>query len=592
MDFDRDSLFPESDLPDAEELVCESRQRAGDLHLGSCAFLDEYGVGCEVDYKRQRVAEQKIMFQAQIGYRDVAKTARGCTEIYETLTRAGYSLDRFGFIFDDNMGYPPAERLTRPRGTGLIVQDPEELAALTQVVPVAPHFGDHMIGTPASVENVEMALAAGSTSMGNLAQYYTYELLHEKSDIPRTVATVKGLALAAAQPVEILIHSNLEDSFAPLFADLCSCLGMVMVEQYIVGELIGGKVAHCYGQTFPDSLKRLGFQRALGRVAPDTGTMIVGNTSAYELDEGLSYAVLASTLATDLIAQRLGPTLHALVPIPVTEFSRIPDIDEITTVHLFANRLNDRIESMLPMIDLAAADDMADQLIDGGKVFKSRLLEGFEQTGIATDNPFELLLAIKRLGAKRLEANFGPGEPRPQKKNRRRPIVQAATISENEAKAELVLGELSDQTREDIRQLNLVACVASTDVHEWGKLLLESVLSELAVELVDAGVNADPDELARTAGEAGADFIALSTYNGIALTYIKALKEEMTAFDLDIPVYVGGRLNQIPDTSNTSLPIDVSGAVAQAGAVPCQTVEEMLEKLLEPRPHHISASDI
>ena len=581
IDFDRDSLFPEGDLPHSDELIRESRQRAGDVHLGSCAFLDEYAVECEVDYKRRRVAERKTMFQAQIGYRDVTKTARGCAEIYATLAREGYRLDRFGFIFDDNMGYPPAQRLTRPRGTGLIVQDAEELTALTQVVPVAPHFGDHMIGTPASVENVEMALAAGSTSMGNLAQYYTYGLEHEQSDIPRTIATIKGLALAAAQPVDILIHSNIEDSFAPLFSDLCSCLGMVMLEQYIVGDLIGGKVAHCYGQTFPDSLKRLAFQRALGRVAPDTGTMIVGNTSAYELDEGLSYAVLASTLTTDLIAQRLQPTLHALVPIPVTEFSRIPDIDEIATVHLFANRLNDRIETLLPMIDPSAADDVADQLVDGGKVFKSRLLRGFEQAGIATDNPFELLLAIRRLGAKRLEANFGPGERDPLKANRRRPIVQAATISVIEAKAEQVLAEISPETQEKIRQLNLVACIASTDVHEWGKLLLESVLTEVDVELIDGGVNADPDQLARAAREAGADFIALSTYNGIALTYIKALKKEMTTLDLNIPVYVGGRLNQVPDTSNTSLPIDVSDAVAQSGAVPCRVVEEMLQKLVE-----------
>ena len=583
MDFDRDSLFPEEDLPDASELLRQSRRRAPDVQLGSCAFLDEHGVESEVDYKRRRVSEGKIMFQAQIGYRDVEKTARGCTEIYQTLQQAGYSLDRFGFIFDDNMDYPPDERMERPRGTGLIVRDAEELAALTRVVPVAPHFGDHMIGTPASVENVEMALAAGSTSMGNLAQYYTYDLLYEKSDIPRTVATVKGLALAAAQPIEILIHSNIEDSFAPLFSDLCCCLGMVLVEQYIVGDLIGGKVAHCYGQTFPNSLNRLAFQRALGRIAPDTGTMIVGNTSAYERDEGLSYAVLASTLTTDLIAQRLQPTLHALVPIPVTEFSRIPDIDEIATVHLFANRLNDRLESMLPMIDLEAADRVAVQLIDGGQIFKTRLLAGFEQAGIKTNDPLELLLAIRRLGAKRLETYFGPGKPNPGKWARREPIVQANTISEIERKAEETLDGLSPDTVENIRAAGLAACVATTDVHEWGKLLLESVLTDVGVELIDGGINADPDQLALAAQDASADFIALSTYNGVALSYIKMLKQEMIAINLDIPVYVGGRLNQVPDTSNTSLPVDVSGALQEAGAVPCRAVEEMLESLADHR---------
>ena len=77
------------------------------------------------------------------------------------------------------------------------------------------------------------------------------------------------------------------------------------------------------------------------------------------------------------------------------------------------------------------------------------------------------------------------------------------------------------------------------------------------------------------------DFIALSTYNGIALTYVKALKQELSALDIDVPIYVGGRLNQVPSTSNTSLPVDVTNAVAQAGAIPCEAVEGMLERLVK-----------
>ncbi len=53
MDFDRDSLFSEGDLPDASELINESRRRAPGVHLGTCAFLEEYGVGSEVDYKQR-----------------------------------------------------------------------------------------------------------------------------------------------------------------------------------------------------------------------------------------------------------------------------------------------------------------------------------------------------------------------------------------------------------------------------------------------------------------------------------------------------------------------------------------------------------
>ena len=101
--------------------------------------------------------------------------------------------------------------------------------------------------------------------------------------------------------------------------------------------------------------------------------------------------------------------MHAIVPVPLSEFSRIPEPDEIATVHEFANRLREQLDELLPVIDLEAADAMADTLVEGGEHFKRSLLEGFSSAGIDTDNAVEMLLSIKRLGARRLEALFGPG---------------------------------------------------------------------------------------------------------------------------------------------------------------------------------------
>ena len=69
-----------------------------------------------------------------------------------------------------------------------------------------------------------------------------------------------------------------------------------------------------------------------------------------------------------------------------------------------------------------------------------------------------------------------------------------------------------------IRDREYTACIASTDVHEYGKMLLEQVMHGLDIEILDGGVNADPDDLAALARDGGADFIALSTYNGMALS--------------------------------------------------------------------------
>ena len=540
----------------------------------------EHGVDCELEYKRRRVAAGEIMFQAQVGYRDIEKTERACLEIDTHLRGRGYRVDRYGLIFDRSMGYPSSLRPGRPRGTGLVVDDPERLRRLTARVPVAPHFGDHMIGPPASVENTVMALEAGSTSLGNLAQYYTFDLLYEGGDVPRTEATVKAIALVAALPVEVIIHSNLDDGFASMFTDLCCSIGMVLVEQRIVGDLLGATLAHSFGQTSPNPFHRIAFQRALGRVEPRAGTMIYGDTTGFRPEEWSNVAVLATSLTADLLAQRLSPTLHAIVPVPLTEFSRIPEPEEIITAQEAANGLNERVEALLPLVDVSAADALADRMVEGGRHFASALFQGFEEAGIDTGNPVEMLLAIKRLGPRRLEMLFGPGE-RSSENTRRRPVLPSNTIVEVETRIDTLITRLPEDLPKALRARELVACIATTDVHEWGKLGLERAFEQLGVSVIDAGVNADPDRVVRCARDGGADFIALSTYNGIALTYARALRREMKSASLELPVYLGGRLNQVPEGSNTSLPVDVTAKLREIGCRPCADVEEMLRHLSE-----------
>jgi hypothetical protein len=83
------------------------------------------------------------------------------------------------------------------------------------------------------------------------------------------------------------------------------------------------------------------------------------------------------------------------------------------------------------------------------------------------------------------------------------------------------------------------------------------------------------------ARQSGADIIALSTYNGIALEFMAALNRELECRSLATPVLIGGRLNQIPDGSNTSLPVDVGDELAALGAIVCREVEDALPALVD-----------
>ena len=99
------------------------------------------------------------------------------------------------------------------------------------------------------------------------------------------------------------------------------------------------------------------------------------------------------------------------------------------------------------------------------------------------------------------------------------------------------------------------------------------------MDAVDGGISVDPDDLVQQAIETNADVIALSTYNGIAESYIDRLVNETAKSGQSFEVFVGGRLNSVPDGSNTGLLVDIEKILAAKGVVVCGCVEDMLNIL-------------
>lgn len=402
-------LLP-ADLPSGEEALAAGRQLARAWRLERCPFLNHHGVASEAEYKRRAIAERRIMQHAQIGFRDLERSRRAFAEIYEACAARNVTVDRYGICLDWSMGLTRAGRQRAGfTGTGLLLEGPEDFVAFTSGAPVAPHFGDFVLGFPSSVENTCGALAAGATSIGNLGQYFTFDVPGASNDIETTTATLTALGLIAAQDAEMLVHSNLDDGFAALFTDLSSCLGAVLIEKHIVEQLIGARLSHCYGNHFTDPLRRLAFQIALTRVTDTPGTMIYGNTVSYRGTGAQNFGSSAAYLMADLVGQRLSPSGHAINPVPVTENERIPDISEVVDAQLFAARLAEDSASLIRLVDPAAAEALADEIVAGGRSFHGNVMNGLAAMGVDVTDAFQLLLALRRIGGKTLEQRFGAG---------------------------------------------------------------------------------------------------------------------------------------------------------------------------------------
>lgn len=576
----RQAIFGGDRLPDCAELLARGRERARSVQAPRGAFLSHYGVDSEAEYKRRAIAEGRIMQHAQIGYRDPERSRRAWAEIYETCAKSGVRVDRYGICLDWAMGLPRDKRKAVPIGTGLILDAPEDFARVASAAPVAPHFGDFIMGFPAAVENTEAALMAGATAIGNLGQFFTFRLPYWDDDVAATAATVEALALIAAQDREVLVHSNLDDGFAALFTDLATVFGLVLVEKHIIERLIGGRLSHCWGHHFSDPLKRLAFHLALSRVSASPGTMVYGNTMSYRGSEAENHASLASYLLTDIIGQQLAPTGHAVNPVPVTENSRIPDIDEVISAQLFAGRMITHADGYVPLIDRAKAEALAEEIVAGGEQVGANMLSGLTDAGVDTANALETLLALRRLGAKRIEEMWGAGASDRDAPRGRRAVVEASLVEEIRELANTRTARLASAERERFACLAPKVIIATTDVHEHGKLALEQVLAKLGATVIDGGVSVNTEDLAAAAEEARADAILLSTYNGIALEYYRALNQALSAANAPVPILIGGRLNQVPAGSNTSLPVDVGGELASEGAIVCREIEDAVPALL------------
>ena len=584
----RSNIFPEEELPCSADIVGEGIKYAKDWHIGHSEFLVANGVSCESEFKKSSIATGTIMQHAQVGYRSKEKSCEAFFQIYDQCLQKGVQVDRYGICLDWSMGFPSDIRDKQMQGTGLILNDTEDFVALSNSAPVASHYGDFVLGFPAALENTQNALTAGSTSIGNLGQYFTFKLPDWNDDVVATESTLCALSLIAAQPVDVLVHSNLDDGFAAVFEDLSCALGAVLLEIYIVEELIGAKISHCYGHHYSTPLVRYAFQKALRKVSNQPGTMVYGNTVAYQGTDAENYASLSGYLLVDIMAQRNNPSGHGINPVPVTENKRIPDVQEIIDAQLFANRLRQQSSEFISLVDETSADRMVEQLIQGAQAFKDNLLHGFENGGIDITNPFEMLLAIRRIGGKTLESLYGPGpviESQNKSKtqdshlSKRHAIVLSDTIRSIHQAIDANVEVLKNHGATDI-QRNLKLVVATTDVHEHGKMLIEGIFTKIGIHVIDGGVSAYPVNLVKIAEEHDADAIALSTYNGVALTYYGQLKDNLTELGLNIPVLIGGRLNEIPEETENSLPKDVIPELEEQGAIVCRQISDAMPCLI------------
>ncbi len=570
-----------AELPLGSCVIKQGCDLARDIEIGRTAFMDKMGVTSELEYKRQCIKSGHIMYHAHIGMNTWEDTADALAHIYRVAEESGFVIDRAGLCLDRRMALPKKNREGIPAETGPMLETREQWLQVGREAPIQPHMGDFMIGFPTSVDNTIHALKAGVTTIGNLSQFFAHEAPMWTDKVATTVETVKAMSIMGAMREKgTLVHSYLEDGYGALFHDCATVAGWAFLERYIVEDLLNAKLTHCIGGLTSDPVKRAGWNFALYEIHEQDciGSMIYGDTISFSSDFDQNRGLVAEYLLWDILAQLECPTGTAVHPLPVTEAIRIPSAGEIAEAHCLGRRIEETARRLWPHIDFSSAYDFSTKMCTVGKSVFHKALDGLGEAGVDIRDPVQLLYVLKMLGPADFEEMFGAGDIAKDSPGQRQPVVPTDVYTLSRGVID-EYGHLLDNPESKRLLQGRKVLLASTDVHAHAIKIIHELLSRAGMHITNLGAEVNPDEIAQAAKTGNVEAILISTHNGMALEYAKRLKTELDKQKVDVPVVMGGVLNQ--KVEEAALPVDVTSQLKELGFYPSPKLEGKFRELLE-----------
>lgn len=575
---DLGALLPPG-LPSSSDLIAEGHRLSREVEMGRTLYLEEKGVGSEIEYRRYAAAHGIPCTTVNLGLATWAETRDALGLIYEDAQRRGVRPpDRFNLLAERRMGLPPELRADAPAETGPCLWTEQDWWELGHTVPIHPEAGDNMIGGPGSVPNAMAALRAGATTVG-VASQFTWRWPYW-DDEPAQLAAVTTAAaiLAAKRDLGACLNGYIDDSYPGVFSDYASLVAWAMLERYVFEELIGVPYSVSWGGLTTDPWHKAAVTLALDVVNPHSvpPAYINGDTISHSEDFNGNFA----GVATDLLFQKVVCVRYriaaGLIAVPVTETTRIPSWEEVADVHAVNRRLETYLPSVERMIDWPALERERDRLVAGGRRVFSNVLEAMRATGVEERDPLQVMLVMKRLGSDPFERAFGAGEADEAQLSGRRPVLQTDLVTRTMEQRDIALGQVRDGLGADALDGRTIV-VASSDVHHFALFMLRSVLEQAGASVIDIGVSRDPEDIVKVVIETAAHAVAVTTHNGVARSFGSSLAEQLRAAGSTAPVFMGGVLNE--DTDDSPTPIDVRPQLWEAGIRTPDTMPGLIGEL-------------
>ncbi|GAG59598.1 unnamed protein product, partial [marine sediment metagenome] len=334
--------------------------------------------------------------------------------------------------------------------------------------------------------------------------------------------------------------------------------GYARFEKYIVDELCGAKYSTGFGGLTSNIPVKIATWLALHDIlkADHPGvTFVYGNTIDVTEHAGSNYAVCTAELIPFIVTEQIYKTGAAMLLVPAEEKTKVPNKEEIKDIFMVGEIAKAKAKDYEKMLDFSYINEMRSLLVDKGNQFYENIKRGLPELGVDITDPVQTTLALRRLGAAKLEQLFHPGERDSSLPNGISPFVPTELMRMSvEAKDNALKEVYAEQLADVVRGRKIV--VGSTDWHAFALYVISSVFEELGAKVINGGVDLDPEEVLELAAEAATPYIIMTTHNGSCLDYGTHLMEVAKQRNQQVEVFMGGRLNAIVEGSTE--PIDVS----------------------------------
>ena len=449
-----------------------------------------------------------------------------------------------------------------PKQTSYEMYDPADWKAHTDAAPIQVAWQDFHLACPAALQTTINALEAGTDRLGCFSTLiWEYPGYHEEKQRFSDMVRSLGI-LSTKKELDIDVVTYPEDGIPGYFLDVVSWVGYMMVEHYIATELCNTLFSVSYGGLLTEVQPRMAFALAMHKLfsTPDHPGIVYFNGGtvdqvAHDINCNFGTGVQEALIQ---ILFNLHYNLPIIIsPVSVTECLRTPSLDELIDIAAAGMRAESKAKEWLPLMNWEPIETMSDLMVEKGTKFFNNVMLGFEEAGVDTRDPLQMIMVLKRFNPVKFEQSFHPS-------NQEFGCFKPYCPSQLGRQTMDMKDEIVDELKKKGMALNgqRIVCV-SADGHSYGLMLIDNVYTEMHAKVINGGVDVEPAGALDLADEEGASIICISTHCGQCLSYAQSITDLAKARGKKYKIMMGGMLNAL--LPGNDLPVDVQDLVRETG---------------------------